>query len=213
MLTYQVLKLSWIQGDRSIAIRKELLEKIGGLPTHTYAREDWDIWVRLGETGEKVAFAEGAHLTTDRPATLTEHWKHQVRWRRTHLNGMWEQRTKLLRQPVELFRQAYGYLMGVGVALIILLTILTPIFWPDKAFIILNILGLVVAWLMLRQAALAGTVAAYTGEWQWLGRAWMPALNLCITIPASLVALVSSTRLEPYYKGARHTVEYKAKEL
>jgi cellulose synthase/poly-beta-1,6-N-acetylglucosamine synthase-like glycosyltransferase len=205
-LTYQVLRLSWIQGDRSIAIKKELLERIGGLPTHTYAREDWDIWARLGETGEKVVFVEGAQLTTDRPATLAEHWKHQVRWRRTHLNGMWEHRAKLLKQPVELLRQAYGYLMSVGVLLLILLTMMISIFLPKSAFIMLNILGMAVAWLLLRQAALAATVAAFTGDRKWLSKAWMPALNLFITIPASVMAMATFTHLEPYYKGARHVL-------
>ncbi len=114
--TYQILQLSWIQGDRSIAIRRELLERIGGLPEHTYAREDWDIWARLGQTGERVVFAEGAHLVTDRPATLSESWRHQVRWRRTHLKGLWERRPELIRTPVQSFSQVYGYVLSVAIS-------------------------------------------------------------------------------------------------
>ncbi len=204
ILTYQILKLSWIQGDRSIAIRKELLEQIGGLPEHTYAREDWDIWTRLSETGERVAFADGAHLTTDRPATLAESWKHQVRWRRTHLNGMWEQRDKLMKKPMELFRQVYGYLLSVGLALLVFGGVIAMLFWPGTIITVSSLLAMIMVWLGLRQASVAGGVAAYTGDWRWLSRAWMPAINLFVTIPASLVALLTCHNLEPYYKGARH---------
>jgi len=202
---YQILKRSWIQGDRSIAIRKDLLERIGGLPVHTYAREDWDIWVRLGEMGERVVFAEGAHLTTDRPASVAESWRHQVRWRRTHLVGMWEHRSTLLKQPIDLFRQVYGYLISVGLSGMVLLALVAAPFQPAWLPVWLNLLALAAVWLGARQAAVAGAVAAYTGDWRWARRAWMPAANLLLTIPASVVALLSPTRQTPLYKGPRYS--------
>jgi len=201
---YQILKLSWIQGDRSIAIRRALLERIGGLPVHTYAREDWDIWARLGQTGERIAFAKGACLTTDRPATLAESWKHQVRWRRTHLNGMWEHRKVLLRQPADLFQQLFAYLFSIGLGGITLAALLTSLFRPDWLPTWLNVLAMLVIWFCARQAAVAWAVAAFTGEWRWLARAWMPAMNVFLTTPASIVALLTVQRLNPYYKGPRH---------
>jgi len=202
--TYQILKLSWIQGDRSIAIRRDLLERIGGLPVHTYAREDWDIWARLGETGERVEFAEGARLTTDRPSTLKESWRHQVRWRRTHVSGMWEHRSALLRQPADLFKQLYGYLLSVALGLSSLAGLITILIRPAWLSEVLNFFALVAVWLCCRQAAIAGEVAAYTGDWRWVSRAWMLAVNLFLTIPASLVALISSGSQTPFYKGPRH---------
>lgn len=202
--TYQVLRLSWIQGDRSIAIRRELLERIGGLPEHTYAREDWDIWARLGETGERVAFAEGALLTTDRPATVGESWRHQVRWRRTHLAGMWEHRATLLKRPLELFSQAYGYLLSVGVALLALAGAVTLPLRPAWSARLFSLLAVILAWLGGRTAALAGAVATYTGDARWFARAWMPAVNWMLIIPASLVALLTPARQSALYKGPRH---------
>lgn len=203
--TYQVLRLSWIQGDRSIAIRRELLERIGGLPEHTYAREDWDIWARLGETGERVVFAEGARLTTDRPATVGESWKHQVRWRRTHLAGMWEHRAALLKQPRDLFSQVYGYLLSAGVALLALAGAVTLPVRPAWSAQFFNLLAVIVAWLGGRTAAVAGEVAAYTGDARWLARAWLPAVNWLLIMPASLVALLSPSRQTALYKGPRHS--------
>lgn len=204
--TYQILKLSWIQGDRSIAIRRDLLEKIGGLPEHTYAREDWDIWARLEPLGVKVAFAADARLVTDRPATLKEHWRHQVRWRRTHLSGMWEHRAILLKKPADLFRQLYGYLQSVVITGLVLGTLLSTFFFPGLSPVLWNLLGLTITWLCLRQAAVAFSVAAYTGDWLWAARAWMPAVNMLVLIPASIFALMTPDRMNPYYKGPRHSV-------
>jgi cellulose synthase/poly-beta-1,6-N-acetylglucosamine synthase-like glycosyltransferase len=202
--TYQILKLSWIQGDRSIAIRRDLLDRIGGLPVHTYAREDWDIWARLGQTGERVVFAEGAHLTTDRPATFMESWKHQLRWRRTHLSGMWEHRKILLEQPADLFRQSYGYLLSAGLVLLAVAAVVAVLFWPTLIPAVLNLLSLIIVWLCARQAAVAASVAAYAGDWKWLARVWMPVVSLSIEIPASNVALLSLGKQTPLYKGPRY---------
>lgn len=202
--TYEILKMSWIQGDRSIAIRRDLLQRIGGLPTHTYAREDWDIWARLQETGERVAFAKGARLVTDRPATIKESWKHQVRWRRTHLSGMWEHRAALLKHPVDVFGQLYFYLLSIGLALLALVALMAIPLQPAWIPALANLLALVIVWLCARQAAIAGSVAAYTRDWRWASRAWMPALNLFLVVPASIVALLTPTSLNPYYKGPRN---------
>lgn len=205
--TYQILGLSWIQGDRSIAIRRDLLERIGGLPEHTYAREDWDIWARLGETGERVEFAEGARLTTDRPATVQESWRHQVRWRRTHLSGIWEHRSVLLQQPADLLRQLYSYPLSVGLAFFALASLIAVPFRSDLLRTNLELLSLAVVWLCSRRAAVAGSVAAYTADRKWLLRAWMPAINMFLIVPASVVASSSFGKLNPYYKGPRHADE------
>ena len=207
--TYLILKLSWIQGDRSIAIRRDLLERIGGLPVHTYAREDWDIWARLGETGERVEFAQGARLTTDRPSTVQESWDHQVRWRRTHLSGMWEHRSALLKQPADLFRQLFPYIQSTGLAIFSLFALLFSIIRPSRSRSAFNLTSLVIVWLAGRRAAVSGEVAAYTGDWKWVSRAWMPALNMFLIIPASIVALLTPSSLNPYYKGPRNTGQHR----
>ena len=203
---YRVLRLSWIQGDRSIAIRRDVLEQVGGLPVHTYAREDWDLGVRLDKAGERVVFAKGARLVTDRPATLRESWKHQVRWRRTHLSGLWEHRQALLGKPAEAFSQLYFYILSVGLILgglvVLALWLVRPVWQPY----LLQVTLLVVAWLCLRRAALAGEVAAFTGEWAWLARAWMLVVTLGLELMASVVALFSLGKQSPFYKGPRHDV-------
>jgi cellulose synthase/poly-beta-1,6-N-acetylglucosamine synthase-like glycosyltransferase len=202
--TYQILRLSWIQGDRSIAIRKDVLEQVGGLPVHTYAREDWDLGVRLNKAGERVVFAKGARLVTDRPATFRESWMHQVRWRRTHLSGLWEHRQALLGQPSQAFNQLYFYILSVGISLSSLAVLMLWICRPDWRLYLTQMILMAAAWLCLRRAALAGEVAAYTGDWVWLSRAWMPVATLMLETIASNIALLSLGKQTPFYKGARH---------
>ncbi len=43
---YSITRNYWVQGDRSMAFHRKVLERIGGLPAHTYAREDWDLGVK-----------------------------------------------------------------------------------------------------------------------------------------------------------------------
>ena len=204
--TYQVLKRSWIQGDRSIAIRRDLLERIGGLPVHTFAREDWDIWARLEPLGVRIAFAGGARLVTDRPSTIRESWVHQLRWRRTHLAGMWEHHGELSKLPLKLFRQLYGYLLSTAVTLLLLVALISLLFFPGWSPSLFSLLALIIVWLCLRQAAVAAAVAAYTGDWVWLARTWMLGLNMFLTIPASIVALFSPGKQKSLYKGPRHEI-------
>jgi cellulose synthase/poly-beta-1,6-N-acetylglucosamine synthase-like glycosyltransferase len=202
--TYQVLRLSWIQGDRSIAIRKDVLQRVGGLPVHTYAREDWDLGVRLEQAGYRVVFAEGARLVTDRPATLRESWVHQLRWRRTHLSGLWEHRRTLLKQPFRAFFQLYGYILSLALSIGAIIFLLLWIVQPGWHTCLLQAFLLVTVWLCARRAALAGELAAYTGEWLWLARLWMPLATLGLELLASLVALLSLGRQTPFYKGPRY---------
>jgi len=204
ILTYQILKLSWIQGDRSIAIRRTVLEKVGGLPRHTYAREDWDLGVRLNQAGEKVVFALGARLVTDRPATLAESWKHQVRWRRTHLAGSWEHRRALFHSPALAFSQLYGYGLSAVLSLGGIAAFFLYAGLPAWRLWILQIILLAAAWLIGRRAALGAEIAAFSGEQAWLWRAWMPVATLPLEILASDIALLSFGRLTPFYKGPRY---------
>jgi cellulose synthase/poly-beta-1,6-N-acetylglucosamine synthase-like glycosyltransferase len=173
--TYEVLQLPLIQGDRSVAVKRDALEAVGGLPTHTYAREDWDLGVRLEKQGYTIGYSKGARLVTDWPSTLKELWQLQVRWRRTHLAGLWEQRAFFAKKWQDGFRQLYFYLLTVGVALYLLVGATLALFIPPwRAFFFQSLLVLL-AWLVLRPPALSAEIAAYTGDPAWLKHAWPTA--------------------------------------
>lgn len=202
--TYHILGSTSIQGDRSVAIRRDVFDRIGTLPAHTYAREDWDLGIRLQMAGEKVALAEGARLLASRPTTLKEYWQNEVRWRRTHLHGLWEYGAFFLEQPWMAFGQLYVYVLSTFLALAAISGVLLTIFWPAARLVICGAAGLTVLWIAGRRVALGAEVAAFTGDCVWLRRSWAPTLLLFVSFLASIVALLSVKRGTPFdYKGPR----------
>lgn len=201
---YHILGSTSIQGDRSMAIRREALERAGGLPIHTYAREDWDLGIRLHMAGEQAAFAPKAKLHTDRPATLRQFWQNEVRWRRTHLAGIWEHRSFFLKRPRSAFGQLYVYALSVALALAGAMATILAVFAPKTRPASMRAAALIFLWIAGRRAAIGGEVAAYTNDHAWLARGWAPTLLLFVSFMASIAALRTIRRGTPFdYKGPR----------
>lgn len=202
---YRVLRVPIFQGDRSIAIRRSVLSQVGGLPLHAYAREDWDLWLRLTAAAEPIAFADGARVVAERPATLSEYWADQVRWRRTLLSGLWEHRGYFLSRGRSLaFANLYLYLVSAGLVLGAVLGLVLAWMLPQAAAVLGNLLALFLAWFFLRLPATAIELASFTGDRIWLKRWWVPIFTALVELPASVVAILSLRKQTAFYKGARH---------
>lgn len=200
---YEILKIEVIQGDRSIAIKKAVLEEVGGLPTHTYAREDWDLGIRLKNKGKEIAYAKNAILYADRPTTLQEDWKMTVRWLRTLLAGLTEHRKNFLKQSMNFFGILYGYLLSIGIIIFLVFAILSALIWPISISIINNLAAMILAWIYIRHVSIIGAVSGYTGRLNQMKFVWMPVINLSENILASLIAFTTFSKHNPYYKGPR----------
>lgn len=208
---YHILGSTSIQGDRSIAIRRDVLERIGGLPAHTYAREDWDLGTRLQMAGEQAAFAPRAGLFTRRPATLAEFWHNEVRWRRTHLAGLWEHRVYFQKRPWLAINQLFVYGLSVVLALAAAMAVILAILWPEARLSLVGAAALAFLWIAGRRAALGVEVTAYTDEWAWLARSWAPVILLFVAFVASIAAILTVRRGTPFdYKGPRQQITSEA---
>lgn len=204
---YQILGSTMTQGDRSFAIRRDAFDRIGGLPVHTYAREDWDLGIRLHTAGEQVAFAPKAKLRTDRPATLREFWQNEVRWRRTHLSGVWEHRNFFLKHPGAALGQLFVYGLSVALALAGVVATMLAVFMPQARPTLVRAAALIFLWIAGRRAAIGGEVAAYTNDRVWLARSWTPVVLVFVSFMASIAALLTVRRGTPFdYKGPRQMV-------
>ena len=205
IISFEILGRPIIEGDRSIAIRHDLLEAIGGLPFHAYAREDWDITVRLDQAGYPIAFAKDAVLVTDRPATTREYLADNIRFRRTLLAGLWEYRDEFARhQPLRAFGQLYFFFVSFGVCLAVLTGAVVGVRNPALRPAVGRASLLLSAWLLLRPPANALMVFAYTGQRFWMTRAWTATAAVLVELLASIVAVFSLKRQNPFYKGIRH---------
>ncbi|MCX6024292.1 MAG: glycosyltransferase [Chloroflexi bacterium] len=207
MQVYEILGSASIQGDRSLAIRRETFEQTGELPSATYAREDWDLAVRMAENGAEAVFAKGAYLHADRPSTLAEFWANEVRWRRTHLAGLWEHRDHFLQRPLWAAAQAYFYGLSAALTVTAAAAVGTAAIWPATRPVAAKTALLAALWIVGRRAALGGEIAAYTGDRIWLLRAWGPVALMLLSFPAAVMALLSARRWRsiPFYKGPRAT--------
>ena len=201
---YSILGTSLGQGCSSLAIRRDVLERIGPLPVNAYSWEDADIGVRLAKAGEKVAFVSSARLRNERPASFEAYWKTAIRVHRAHLTLLWNWRKALIQRPKWMLYECYfhvlsavlliGVLAGLGIAIAI----------PSSAGMIAQITALAALWMFGRRASLAGEIAAYTQDIKWLLRAWIPPVLLLIQLITADIGLFTVWRTVPYdYKGHR----------
>lgn len=194
-----------LQGSASIAIHRDVLDEIGGLPEDVIVGVDWDLDRRLAGAGIPRAYARDAAVHTERPATLVEFFRNELRWRRAHLAAIARPRTPEVasgRQRV--IRDVYIYgvaWLTVGASVTAALALATGV-----ARIRTRVVGpwaVLIGWLAVRRAAIAVQVAVYTGERRWLGLLpVMPAL-LGVTFVAICVATLTPQRRTRHFKGPR----------
>jgi cellulose synthase/poly-beta-1,6-N-acetylglucosamine synthase-like glycosyltransferase len=201
---YEIHHAIILQGCGSIAIRREVIEEIGGFPEDVWGGVDWDLDARLAARGTARAFCPEASVCTERPATLSEYWRNEVRWRRAHLTSLFRLRAHFLRDVPSVFSSLYLYALawfsllftGITVAAVLLGS-------PQVRAAALILWSVFIAWVVLRRAALAIQVTAFTCEARWLRYLWVPPLLLFITLAASCVASSSIKRATMHFKGPR----------
>ena len=194
-----------LQGSGSIAIRRDVIEQIGRFPEDVPVGVDWDLDARLGARGVMRAYCPRAIVYTERPATMAQYWRNEVRWRRAHLAALIRLRTQILHNipstlaSLYLYSLAWFFVLSTGGAIAVAL------FGPASAGIIgLSLWAAFVTWLALRRAALVIEVTAYTGQVRWCRDVWAPPALLFMTLLASCVASLSQRRVSVNFKGPRN---------
>jgi cellulose synthase/poly-beta-1,6-N-acetylglucosamine synthase-like glycosyltransferase len=196
-----------LQGSGSIAIRREVIEEIGGFPEDVLVGVDWDLNARLAACGVARTFCPQATVYTERPATLREYWRNELRWRRAHLISLFHLRAYFLRDTRSVIQNLYLYALAWFSLLLTCGTIAAILLGPPQVRAQALILwAWFVGWLALRRAALALEVAAFTRQAQWLCLGWVPPLLLFITFAASCVASISTGHATMHFKGPRSVV-------
>jgi cellulose synthase/poly-beta-1,6-N-acetylglucosamine synthase-like glycosyltransferase len=193
-----------LQGSGSIAVERELIEQLGGFPEDVLVGVDWDLDARLAARGVRRAICQQAIVYTERPATLPEYWRNELRWRRAHLASLFRLPGFFLANPVAAAASMYIYALAWFGALFTLLVCAIGLAGAGALRMpALALWAIFVAWLLLRRAAIAAEVAAYTAEWGWLRLAWVPPLLLCMTLAAIVPASLTVARNQAHFKGPR----------
>jgi cellulose synthase/poly-beta-1,6-N-acetylglucosamine synthase-like glycosyltransferase len=192
-----------LQGSGSIAVRRDVLHAVGGLGEEVVVGVDWDLSTRLAIRGIPRAASTTAVVYTERPSTIGEYWRNEVRWRRAHVLSLLKNRRYFFRDLVSAITSLYLYALAWGVALSALVTLIAiAVSWPI-GMIALQAWALLLTWILARRAALCGEVAAYYRSATWLKYLWVPPLLLCVTLGAACLATLSLDRITMHFKGVR----------
>jgi cellulose synthase/poly-beta-1,6-N-acetylglucosamine synthase-like glycosyltransferase len=193
-----------LQGSGGIAIHRPVIEEIGGFPEDFKVGVDWDLDVRLADRGIERAYCPQACLNTERPATLAEFWRNEIRWRRAHMASLFRHAAHFFNTPFAVLRNLYIYALAWFTALFtVLVCIIALTQNDDLRNLAISVWMVFITWLLLRRAALAVEVAVFTRDWNWLKLGWAAPLLLCATLAAIIPAMLTLKRSTAHFKGPR----------
>ena len=195
---YEVHEATTLHGG-GIAVRRDVIEQLGGFPEDITVGVDWDFDQRVTKLGVKKAFVQDARHTTLLPATLKKYFHDEIRWRRAHLHSTAHFFNGTVAGLLTTVNSLSFYLIGIlffAMPFIsILLSSLSPLLiycWP--AFW---------AWVLLRRIGLVIEVFSYTRDWSWWGRIWTPPALLVVSFLSALIALLTVKKRVIFFQGPR----------
>ncbi|MGC0384366.1 bifunctional polysaccharide deacetylase/glycosyltransferase family 2 protein [Streptomyces sp. SAI-129] len=105
------------------AFRREAVLQVGGMSDDTLA-EDTDITIALHRAGWRVVYEEHARAWTEAPGSLGQLWSQRYRWSYGTMQALWKHRRSLTD------RGPSGRFGRVGMPLVVLFQVVTPVFAP-----------------------------------------------------------------------------------
>ncbi|MER5518667.1 glycosyltransferase [Streptomyces sp. NPDC002763] len=105
------------------AFRREAVLEVGGMSEDTLA-EDTDITIAMHRAGWRVVYQEHAKAWTEAPASLKQLWSQRYRWSYGTMQALWKHRKSLTDKGPS------GRFGRVGMPLVVLFQIVTPVFAP-----------------------------------------------------------------------------------
>jgi cellulose synthase/poly-beta-1,6-N-acetylglucosamine synthase-like glycosyltransferase len=105
------------------AFRRAAVLDAGGMSDDTLA-EDTDITIALHRAGWRVVYEEHARAWTEAPGSLRQLWSQRYRWSYGTMQALWKHRESLTD------RGPSGRFGRVGMPLVVLFQIVTPLFAP-----------------------------------------------------------------------------------
>ncbi|HET8669240.1 MAG TPA: hypothetical protein VFM05_01060, partial [Candidatus Saccharimonadales bacterium] len=153
---------------------------------------------------KNLQFAEEAVVWTHRPATLSEFWNNEVRWRRAHLQSLVSGFRHNFSSLEAVLKTGRLYVVVLALSLGFAIALVSALIGEAQlAISIFVALALVMIVVSGRRAALAGEIASFTGNWRWLLYLWTPALLLLVSFFASGWAFLTLNRRTIHFKGPR----------
>ncbi|MFE2532904.1 bifunctional polysaccharide deacetylase/glycosyltransferase family 2 protein [Streptomyces sp. NPDC059371] len=140
------------------AFRRDAVLEVGGMSEDTLA-EDTDITIAMHRAGWRVVYQEHAKAWTEAPGSLKQLWSQRYRWSYGTMQALWKHRKSLTDKGPS------GRFGRVGMPLVVLFQIVTPVFAPlidvftVYSMIFVDFRAALLAWLAVLAVQL--TCAAY----------------------------------------------------
>jgi cellulose synthase/poly-beta-1,6-N-acetylglucosamine synthase-like glycosyltransferase len=105
------------------AFRRDAVLEVGGMSEDTLA-EDTDITIAMHRAGWRVVYQEHAKAWTEAPGSFRQLWSQRYRWSYGTMQALWKHRKSLTDKGPS------GRFGRVGMPLVVLFQIVTPVFAP-----------------------------------------------------------------------------------
>lgn len=197
---YHIAGAVTLQGSGGIALWRTVVEPF---PVEVRVGVDWDLAVRLAARGLHCGFCPDAMITTERPATLREWWRNEVRWRRAHLAATIRHLSPTPQGLKQALPGFYLYALAWVCLGLSLLALGVGVSSAQRRGGILRAWVLGMVWLGMRRTSVVLQVAVYTGDPRWLRLLGMPPLLLGLTLAAAWLATLQSGTAITNFKGPR----------
>ncbi len=182
-------------GGGTIAVTREALQMIGGLPESVRAGVDWDLSRRLGDAGQVTRFVASARVKTEICHSWRYFWRGEVRWRR----AWWV----LQEAPIERLRALYSLAACLLLGSSPLVVVAMLIFF--RPWLSLMLTGIIALWLWILGPNLVRLAAYVTGTRRLLPASHIVAylFGAYLSGLALLVGVATTGRVSPHFKGQR----------
>jgi len=189
-------------GAGTIAIKKELIEKIGTLDENAHAVDDFVLSRSVKTMGCNIEIVEKAKVKTDLSSTFIEYLTIEIRWMRSlfyyHIN-----KKPFLRQilePKDFIKSYYPYINSMFFLSGIYLFFLSN----NNIFILLKISYIFTySTILLRQISKPILLFLYTNNKYWMKLLFVPVLFKILSYFYTVYAMLTYHKFSNYFLGPR----------
>jgi cellulose synthase/poly-beta-1,6-N-acetylglucosamine synthase-like glycosyltransferase len=200
------LKAENVLHGNAIALRRELLARLGGMDETVKVGVDWDLDRQVLQLGGRRKFVKASQVQTPLPATPGQFLKNEIRWRRARLAILVRSRNTTAGLCfVRAFLPYLSSITLVSTALVMPATCLFPALRKIGWQLLWLWLSLLV-WLVLQPVLRALAVTFYTGQLRWLSSCLSGPLLAILSSITDVWAVLTPSRKSAFFKGPRPVI-------
>jgi hypothetical protein len=200
------LKAENVLHGGAIALRRELVARLGAMDETVKVGVDWDLDRQVVQLGGRRKFVKASQLHTPLPAAPGQFLKNEIRWRRARLAILVRSRTTTVDPRfLRAFLPYISSLTLVSTALVMPAACLFPA-WRKIGRQLLWLWLSLLVWLVFQPVLRVLAVTLYTGQPRWLSSCLSGPLLAILSSIAEVWAVITPSRKSAFFKGPRPVI-------